>query len=189
MTYKGDPIAEKLDKMAEAVAGAVGLTRLQRRLNSDVPPRFRILPLVLLTLAVAGLAIQIAWPGGPIVWPNGPGFWGFWVIMMAWFGTTVFFTYGPLSHRRKGKWDEREAAVFRQGHFVGMMWALGAAVLGSLAIAFGKMGAILHLWTLWAPESPFDWMAITFFLVTLELNVAVLAASAATPEPLDDEEE
>ena len=40
-----------------------------------------------------------------------------------------------------------------------------------------------------APTSGLDWMAITFFLANLELNVAVLAASSATPEPLDDEDE
>ena len=53
---------------------------------------------------------------------------------------------------------------------------------------FGKMGEMLHTWRLWAPETGFDWFAVTFFLLALEANVAVLAASNAIPEPLDDEE-
>ena len=48
---------------------------------------------------------------------------------------------------------------------------------------------MLHMWNLWAPQTPMDWMTITLFLLAVENNVAVLAASAATPEPLEDEEE
>jgi type VI protein secretion system component VasK len=85
--------------------------------------------------------------------------------------------------------DEREAAVVRTGHFTGMMWALGVAVLGSLAIAFGKAWAMLGMGGLWAPETPMDWMTLTLFLLAVETNVAILAASAAMPDPLEDDEE
>jgi hypothetical protein len=34
-----------------------------------------------------------------------------------------------------------------------------------------------------------DWMTITLFLLAVEMNVAVLATSAAMPEPLEDDEE
>ena len=113
MTYKGDPIAEKLDKLAEAT----GIPRLQRKYRYSNPVRFRMLPIALLTMA---------------------------------FGVTV---------------------------------------LGSLAFGLGKIGAMIGLWDIWAPRSGLDWMAVTFFLLNLEANIAVLAASAATPEPLEEEEE
>jgi hypothetical protein len=175
MTYKGNPFAEKLDKLAEST----GFPQFSRKLEAGLPMRLRVLPLILLAIATAGLAAQIA--GYELV--------GFWVIWMVWMFTIALQQWGPLRHQQGRKKDEREAALVRRGHFTGMMWALGAAVLGSLAIAMGKMGAMIHLWTLWAPETGFDWFAITFFLVTLELNVAILAASSAMPEPLEDEEE
>ena len=117
-----------------------------------------------------------------------PGWLGFGVVWAAWMMTSfVFQQLGPLGQPRKR--DEREAAEFRQGHFVGLMWAFGVAVLGSLAIAFGKMGALVGIWNYWTPESAADWMTVTLFLLALEVNVATLAASAATPEPLEDGEE
>ena len=173
MTYKGDPIAEKLDKLAEMT----GVPRLQRKFKSDRQPRFLILPWVLLAFVVAGLGVQIAWPG----WL------GFWIVWMAWIGTSFLFQQlGPLGQPRKR--DEREASEFRHGHVIGLMWTFGVAVIGSLTIAFGKMGALVGIWRLWAPETAADWMTITLFLLALEVNVAVLAANSATPEPLDDEE-
>lgn len=176
MTYRGDPIAEKLDKLVEPI----GIARLQRALQSDVPTRFRVLPWVLLALAAAAMAAQIAWPQGP----------GFWIAWADWMATIfVFQRSGSVWQPINRKLDEREAAVVRHGHFVGLMWAFAIVVLGTLAIAFGKMGAMLRLWNLWAPETAFDWMTLTFFLLALEANVAVLAASAATPEPLEDDEE
>jgi hypothetical protein len=172
MTYKGDPIAEKLDQLAEAT----GFPRLQRKFQSQ-PVRFRVLPWVLLALAVAAMAIQIAWPT-----------WGtFWIIMVPWSVTIMAYGNGPMW--RSAKLDEREAALIKHGHFVGMMWALAVAVLGSLTIAFGQMGAMLRLWSLWAPRDGVDWMMITLFLLVVEANVAVLAAGAAAPDPLDDDEE
>ena len=171
MTYKGDPIAEKLDQLAEMT----GFPRLQRKFQSQ-PVRFRVLPWILLALAAAAMAIQVARPS-----------WGtFWIMMAPWFVTIMAYGNGPLW--RGGKLDEREAAIVRHGHFVGMLWALAVAVLGSLTIAFGQMGAMLRLWSLWAPRDGVDWMMITLFLLVVEANVAVLAASSATPEPLDDDE-
>jgi hypothetical protein len=174
MTYKADPIAAKLDKLAEAT----GFPRVQRRLESDRRPgRPRVLPSLLLAVVVIGMAVQIARPG----WS------GFWIVWAGWIGTTfVYQQLGPLGSTRKR--DEREAALFRHGHLVGLMWAFAIAVIGSLAVAFGKLGAMIHLWRLWAPESPMDWMTITLFLLALEVDIAVLAASAATPEPLDDDD-
>jgi hypothetical protein len=108
---------------------------------------------------------------------------------MTWIFTIALQQWGPLHRPRGREYDEREAALVRNGHFTGMMWALGVAVLGSLAIGLGKAGAIIRLWYVWAPETPWDWFAVTFFLLALELNVAILAASSAMPEPLEDGED
>ena len=178
MTYRSDPIAEKLDKAAIAFSGATGLTRLQHKLKSDGPAPSRVLSWILLASTVIGMAVQIGWSG----WL------GFWIVWMAWLMTSVIFRQlGPLGQSRI--LDEREAALFRLSHFVGMMWTLGVVVLGCLAIGFGKMGAMLGLWDLWAPETPADWLSVTLFLLAFEVNVSVLAVISATPEPLEDEEE
>ena len=175
MTYKGDPIAEKLDRLAEAT----GMPGLQRRMRARDPMRFRVLPSILLALAVVGMAMQIGWGGLA----------GFWIVWAGWFGIFMCQPFGPMGRPGGRKLDEREAAVVRQGHFTGMMWALGVAILGSLTIAFGTAWAMLRMGRLWAPQTPMDWMTITLFLLAVETNVAVLAASAATPEPLEDDEE
>ena len=175
MTYKGDPIAEKLDKLAEAT----GIPRLQRKYRYSNPVRFRMLPIALLTIAVVGMALQIARPEGL----------GYFMIIIVWSATTLVFAFGPLGKRINRRWDEREAAVVRHGHFARLIVAFGVTVLGSLAFGLGKMGAMIGLWDIWAPRSGLDWMAVTFFLLNLEANIAVLAASAATPEPLEEEEE
>ena len=174
MTYKGDPIAEKLDKLAEATR----IPALQRKLQSRDPMRFRVLPSILLVLAVAGMAVQI----------GRGGLAGFWTVWAGWMGTFMCQPFGPMG-RPGRKLDEREAAIVRHGHFAGMMWALGVAVLGSLTIAFGTAWAMLGMGRLWAPQTPMDWMTITLFLLAVETNVAVLAASAAMPEPLEEDEE
>jgi hypothetical protein len=175
MTYKGDPIAEKLDKLAEAT----GVPALQRKLRSRDPMRFRVLPSILLALAVAGMGVQIAWGGLA----------GFWIVWAGWMGTFACQPFGPMKRPDGRKLDEREAAILRHGHFTGMMWALGVAILGSLTITFGTVWAMAGMGGLWAPQTPMDWMAITLFLLAVETNVAVLAASAAMPEPLEDDEE
>ena len=85
MTYKGDPIAEKLDKLAEMT----GVPGLQRRAEAAGPPnpvRFRVVPLILLAFATGGLVVQIIHP-----WAL-----GYFTIMMVWFATLLVFTFGPL---------------------------------------------------------------------------------------------
>jgi hypothetical protein len=175
MTYKGDPIAEKLDQLAEATR----IPALQRKLQARDPMRFRVLPSVLLALAVAGMAVQIGWGGLS----------GFWIVWAGWMGSFMCQPFGPMGGARARKLDEREAAIVRQGHFTGMMWALGVAVLGSLVITFCTVWTMAGMAGLWAPRTPVDWMTITLFLLAVEMNVAVLAASAAMPDPLEDDEE
>jgi hypothetical protein len=175
MTYKGDPIAEKLDQLAEATR----IPALQRKLQARDPMRFRVLPSVLLALAVAGMAVQIGWGGLS----------GFWIVWAGWMGSFMCQPFGPMGGARARKLDEREAAIVRQGHFTGMMWALGVAVLGSLVITFCTVWTMAGMAGLWAPRTPMDWMTITLFLLAVEMNVAVLAASAAMPDPLEVDEE
>jgi hypothetical protein len=175
MTYKGDPIAKKLDRLAEAT----GMPALQRKLQSRDPMRFRVLPSILLALAVTGMAVQIGWGGLT----------GFWLVWAGWMGAFMCQPFGPMGRPGGRKLDEREAAIVRQGHFTGMMWALGVAILGSLVITLSTVWAMAGMGGLWAPQTPMDWMTITLFLLAVEFNVAVLAASAAMPEPLEDDEE
>lgn len=112
---------------------------------------------------------------------------GYLVILTVWAATAIDFVLGPPNRRPGGKLDEREPAVVRNGHFAGLLVAFAVAVFGTLAFGLGKIGAMVRLWDIWTPQSGIDWMAATFFLLAIETNVAVLAASAATPEPLEDE--
>lgn len=173
MTYKADPVSEKLDKLAEST----GFPRLSRRLDAGVPYRLRVLPLVLLGIVVIGLILQIT---------HG-GIFGFYVVMFAWIMTMSLQQWGPLRQPWVRGYDEREAALVRSGHFVGLLGALVVAILGSLAIGFGQIGAAVGLWSVWAPESGLDWIAIAVFLLVLQANLATFAASVAMPEPLDDD--
>jgi hypothetical protein len=175
MPYKGDPIAEKLDKIAEAT----GMPRLSRKLERALPLRLRWLPLALLALAVAGLVVQV----------RGFELFGYVVIMLAWTMSFPLQQLSPLRHARGGRLDERERAVVRSGHFAGLVAALGVAVLGCIAIGMGSAATMARLGSFWVPQGPTDWIAIALFLLAVESNVAVMAASSAMPEPLDDFDE
>lgn len=177
MTYKGDPIAQKLDTIADAVAGATGLTRMQRRLNSGRRIRFRFLPLALLACAVGGLWAQIE------LFP----LFGYFIVMLAWMIGGAIQAFSPIGPSGKPL-DEREAAVVRSGHSAGLFAAMTIAVLGCIAIGLGSIAKTVGLGHFWTPTG-LDWFALAFFLLAVEANVAVLAASAATPEPLRDEED
>ena len=179
MTYKGDPIAEKLDKIAGTVGSATGLTRLQRRFNSGRPFRFRFTPIVLLALAVGGMWVQIARSEGA----------GFLLVMSIWMASGAVQSFSPIGNLRGGKLDEREAGLVRSGHSAGLLAALGVAVLGCLAFGMGSTAELAGLGSFWAPESGTDWFALAFFLLAVEANVATMAASARLPEDLADEEE
>ena len=180
MPYNGDPIAEKLDKAAGAFSDAVGLTRLQRRFNSGRTVRFRFTPLVLLALAVAGLWVQIARSEGL----------GFLMVMVVWMTSGAIQAFSPIGNARGAKQlDEREAALVRSGHSVGLLAAMGVAVLGCLAFGMGSTAELARLGSFWQPESGSDWFALAFFVLAVEANVATMAASAKLPEDLDDEDE
>ena len=180
MPYKGDPIAEKLDKVAGALSDAAGLTRLQRRFNSGRTVRFRFVPLVLLVLAAAGLWVQITQPEVA----------AFLLIMTVWMVSGAVQAFSPIGNLRGAKQlDEREAALVRSGHSIGLLAALGVAVLGCLAFGMASTAEQVRLPSFWRPELGTDWFALAFFLLAIEANVATLAASAKLPEDLEDEED
>ena len=66
--------------------------------------------------------------------------------------------------------------------------ALAAAVLGCVFVGLGSAATMFHLGSFWEPDSPADWFTLALVLLAVESNVAVLAASAATPPPLDEDE-
>jgi hypothetical protein len=176
MTYKGDPIAAKLDKIAGVMAGATGLTRMQRRLNSGRRTRFRVIPLALLACAVAGLWVQI----------ERSEYVGYLIVMLAWMIGGSIQAFSPMGPHG-GKLDEREAALVRSGHSAGLLAAMVVAVLGCIVLGLGNVAQLFHLGHFWSPTGT-DWFALAFLLLAVETNVATLAASAATPEPVDDDE-
>jgi hypothetical protein len=179
MRHKGDPVTEKLDKIAGAVAGAIGLTRLQRRFDSGRTVRFRFAPLVLLVFAVVGLWVQIARAEGL----------GFLIVMFTWLASGAIQSFSPMGNLRGGQLDERETALVRSGHSAGFFAAMVVAVLGCIAFGLGGIAEMARLGSFWRPESGTDWFALAFLLLAVDANVATLAARAKQPEYLDDEEE
>jgi energy-converting hydrogenase Eha subunit A len=174
MPYQGDPIAEKLDKIAEAT----GMPRLSRRLNSALPIRFRFLPVALLTAAVAGLWVQIAVSD----------MFGYLIVMMAWMAASAIQAFSAAGNARGGRLDEREVALVRSGHSAGYLAAMVVAVLGCFLLGMASVANQFRLGAFWVPEIGTDWFALAFFLLAVENAVAVMAASARLPEDLDDDE-
>lgn len=175
MPYQGDPIAEKLDKIAEAT----GMPQLSRRLNRATPVRFRFVPLVLLAFAIAGLWVQIA----------ASDVFGYLVVMVAWMAASAIQAFSPAGNVRGGRLDEREVALVRSGHFAGLLAAMAVAVLGCFLLGMASVANQFRLGDFWVPEIGTDWFALAFFLLAVENTVAALAASARMPERLDDDED
>jgi hypothetical protein len=174
MPYKGDPIAEKLDKFAEAT----GVPRVSRWFADGHSIRFRYIPLALLALTVAGLWVQIAVSD----------MFGYVIVMVAWSMSFPLQSLSPLRQSQRGPLDEREQALVRSGHLAGLIAALGLAVLGSVFIALGSAATLIRLGTFWEPSGPTDWLTLALVLLAVESNVAVMAASARQPADLDDDE-
>ena len=174
MPYKGDPIAERLDKIAEAT----GMPRVARWFAGGHSIRFRYIPLALLVFTVAGLWLQIVAVDGL----------GYMLVMVAWSVSFLLQSLSPLRQAHRGRLDERESALVRSGHLTGLIVAMGLAVLGCVFVGLGSAATMFHLGSFWEPDSPADWFTLALVLLAVESNVAVLAASAATPPPLDEDE-
>lgn len=175
MPYQGDPIAERLDKIAEAT----GMPGLSRKLSGAVPFRFRIIPVVLLIVAIAGLWVQVA--VSDMI--------GYLVVMIAWMAASAIQSFSPAGNARGGPLDEREAALVRSGHFAGLLAAAGVAVLGCFVLGLTSVANQVRLGEFWVPEIGTDWFALAFFLLAVESAVAAFAASAKMPQPLGDDED
>ena len=139
--------------------------------------RFRFIPLALLAFTLAGLWVQIAMSDG----------FGYVLVMLAWSVSFSLQSFSPLRQAQR-KLDEREWALVRSGHLAGLIAAMGLAVLGCIFIGLGSTATLFRLGSFWAPEGPADWFTLALVLLAVESNVAVLAASAATPPPLDEDE-
>jgi hypothetical protein len=174
MPYQGDPIAEKLDKIAEAT----GMPRVSRWFADGHSIRFRYIPLALLAMTVAGLWVQIA----------ASDMLGYLIVMVAWSMSFPLQSLSPLRQAQRGPLDEREQALVRSGHLTGLIAAMGLAVLGCVFIALGSAATLLRLGSFWAPDGPTDWFTLALVLLAVESNVAVMTASARQPADLDDDE-
>ena len=174
MPYNGDPIAEKLDKVAEIT----GMPRVARWFAGGRSIRFRYIPLALLVFTVAGLWVQIVAVDGL----------GYMLVMVAWSVSFSLQSLSPLRQASRGPLDERERALVRSGHLTGLVAAMGLAVLGCVFIGLGSAANLFRLGSFWQPNGPADWFTLALVLLAVESNVAVLAASAASPAPLEEDE-
>jgi len=175
MPYQGDPIAEKLDKIAEAT----GMPRVSRWFAESHSIRFRYIPLALLAFTVAGLWVQIAVSD----------MFGYVLVMLAWTMSFPLQSLSPLRQSQRGPLDERERSLAQSGHLAGLIAATGLAVLGCIFLGLGSAATLVRLGTFWAPDGPTDWLTLALVLLAVESNVAVMAASARLPEPLADDDE
>lgn len=175
MPYQGDPIAERLDKIAEAT----GMPELSRKLTRAVPFRFRVIPIVLLAFAIVGLWVQIAVSD----------LLGYLVVMLAWMAASAIQSFSAAGNARGARLDERELALVRSGHFAGLLAAAGVAVLGCIVLGMASVANQVRLGQFWVPEIGTDWFALAFFLLAIESAVAAFTASAKMPQPLRDDED
>jgi hypothetical protein len=191
MFVRRQPMIEFMDRTAEWLWGPVlrllGVASLQDLLmRRSQAHSFRFFPVLLLLGCLAGLGAMMA--GWRIT--------GLMIFNAAWITTTLIQGRSPLMAGPRGR-DEREAALVRSGH----LWGLGAvalvAVLGcfyfALALPMPDLGgktafALIFGGHPWFPAQPLDWMELALFLMAIEINVAVLAASWLLPKGVSDEE-
>lgn len=171
MPYRGNPIAEALDRIAERT----GVPAMNRRMEERPARPLRFLPGALLLLVMGGLALAIS--GSPF---------GLAVTSASWSGTIIAHMFSPMRLPRRPL-DERERALVRLGHLWGLavvvILSVGACFWFGFATAFKTDGAML-----WMPRAPQEWIAIGFALMALEANIAMLATSWAFPRPVPDED-
>ena len=166
----GSPIIDHMDSLAEMT----GVPKLSRQIET-VPARpIRILPWLLIGVAIGGL------------WDQALGdVWGYGAIGMAFCATNFVQLVGPF--RQSGLWpwrDEREADLFRRGHLMGLAVTMAITVVGCFYFGF----VTRHGHNLWMPSKSVDWNCLAMFLIAVEGNVATLAASRHWPrEPIEDE--
>lgn len=173
MPYRGNPLSEKLDKLAFDPAKLVKAPAFGRR----AVLAGRLVALLLLALTLGGAASYIAG-------------------QMA--GYTLLMTASPLAmagaatsplRQASGSYrpDERERAMQLRAVLWGSTGTLMLGQFGLLGLSWNSLSGG------WIPASTVDFLAITMLLIALPANIATLAAwlmtSAAGAElELDDEE-
>jgi hypothetical protein len=163
MTYRANPVLEKLDRAAERS----GVPALGRWANRALPVPFRIAPAALIAAALLLLLMHRPWSVS--------------LAVTLWSFTLCLHAFGPLRTPPNGRRDERERQMMRDGHFVGLAVTMGVAVAGCFLFGFSAVFAILGWGRIWVPEGAIDWMLLAFFLMILEGNVALMAASWMMP--------
>jgi Na+/proline symporter len=171
MPYRGDPIAEALDRIAERT----GVPAMNRRMEERPVRPLRFLPGALLLLVMGGLALAIG--GSPF---------GLAITSTGWSGTIIAQMFSPMRADRRSL-DERERALMRLGHLWGLATAMALSVGACFWLGFAsalREGGV----NLWMPQGPQEWIAIGFALMALEANIAMLATSWVLPRPVPDED-
>jgi hypothetical protein len=162
MTYRADPVAQRLDRMAEAT----GVPRLSRRFEEGLARPFRILPLLIIAMLCAGLWAQAHY-----------GAWGYSLVLAGWSFTVTLQLFGPLRQPKPGEQrDERERMLVMMGHLRGLIVTMIVVIVGCALFAFRPLFPAV-----WMPDGPMDWLSIAFFLMGLEANVALAVASWTLP--------
>lgn len=176
MTYRANPVLKKLDAAAEST----GFPAFSRRASAGVAIPFRIFPLLLLAVAIAGLVLQARQFPVP----------GYAIILMALIASTPLHLMGPMRPPISGVRDEREQAMVRSGHLAGLGAVALFAVGGCFLFAAAKPLAVLKLALIWIPSLPSDWLTLGLFMIALHLNAAVLYVSWKMPWklPPDDDD-
>lgn len=178
---RNQPVIDALDR------GAMWLTATIERLTGvkvyQVNPAgrrhraFIWLPIVLLTVLLAGFASLVA--GHEVIG---------WVVICGVQSLSLALRQSSTISEGAPRPDERQRELARNGHFWGLLAVAVLAVPGFIYAALAQpvagTGSFLrfltgHDW--WMPATPLAWLSVAFLLIGVETNVAVIAASLATP--------
>ena len=175
MTYRANPFAQKLDRLA----AFTGVPALQHYAEKNVALPFRFAPLLPLAMAVVGLFVQIRVPEA-----------GWLTVIGAWTAATPMMLTGPMRIPAGRPYDERERALVLFGRSAGLGAVALFAVSGCFLFSMLSAMAMFRLGSVWLPTVPTDWIALSFFMIVLYSTVAVLAVSWKIPRvPMADEED
>ena len=166
MAYKGNKVAERLDRLAIAGLGA--------NAESGFSPRLSILAnLVFMAAGITGLVLCARSDFG-----SG-------IVFAAMFAAGTHTVI--VEHKKRGNapLDERERAIFWKAMAIGALVPCVLAALWVLFLAsFADQG-------MWYPDRPEEWRAAGLFILGLISQIANIASAWMTPayaaELLDDE--
>lgn len=177
MNYRSNSFLTKLDRLV----AFTGVQDRMRHPDRHIATPFRVASLLFLAWAVIGLVLQTRMPNAG--WIN---------LMLAWTSGFPLMFAGPLRVPPGGALDERERALIRSGHFTGLLAVAVLAIGGCFLAGIGNALSLLYKTAPpWTPVRIQDWIALGFFLLIVELNVAVLYVSWKLPRrmPGDDEDD